>query len=264
MHAEGAIVTQHLRERLKQEQQLGKVDKEYVRLVPLHLTEAERGEHAHLPADTVAQLVRNSGVRKAGQRLAVAQLDGVAPAAWSAYQPDTISLAVGDTIRTTAGGKDQSGRHRINNGTLYTVAGFGRDGSVKLNNGWVLSKDFGHWQHACTLTSMPRQGRSVDQVIAVASTRSLAAVNQRQAYVDWTRGKQISVATDDKAALLAAAQRTEVRPSAVEVFGVQSKPRLRQRLQKAVARIKRAVTFRQQQPDDCQPVTKPRENVDER
>src|SRR5438034_2115531 len=48
-------------------------------------------------------------------------------------------------------------RRRLNNGDLKQVKGFTRDGDIRLGNGWVIPKDFGHLTHGYCLTSYSAQ-----------------------------------------------------------------------------------------------------------
>src|SRR5207253_8553454 len=57
------------------------------------------------------------------------------------YRPAACRLSAGDRIRVTRNGKTRDGRHRLNNGTVHTVAGFAPDGDVLLDNGWAVGRD---------------------------------------------------------------------------------------------------------------------------
>ena len=101
--------------------------------MPLHLTEAERGEaNSYLPGDML-QFHQNAKGFKNGQRLQV----GAAPlpldqaARFQAYRAASVRLAAGDRLRITANGKTADGRHRLNNGALFTVKGFTSGGDIR-------------------------------------------------------------------------------------------------------------------------------------
>jgi hypothetical protein len=73
--------------------------------------------------------------------------------------------------------------------------------------------------------------------------QSLPAANRRQFYVSISRGKeQVVVFTDDKQALLKAVERTDEPLSATELAEAR-KVRLRQRLHKHLAFVRRLATF---------------------
>jgi ATP-dependent exoDNAse (exonuclease V) alpha subunit len=129
-----------------------------------------------------------------------------------------LALAVGDRIRITAGGKTRDGKHRLSNGSLFTVEGFTKRGDIIVDKGWVIDREFGHLTHGFCATSHASQGVTVNKVFVGMSADSLAATNQRTAYVALTRGKeQVQIFTDDKEALLEAMRRLDEPLSATEL-----------------------------------------------
>jgi conjugative relaxase-like TrwC/TraI family protein len=222
-HAEGEAITEVLRERLKQEAVLGSEEREFPRLVPLHLTRAERGDPAAI-AGATAVFVRHAGTHRAGDRVEItpelAASLAETPDAFAAYRRDTIHIAPGERLRITANGRDRSGQHRLHNGSLYRVRGFSKGGDVVLENGWVLGKEFGLWQGGYALTSYGGQGKTVDRVLLAVSAQSLPAANMRQLYVDASRGREgLTIYTDDRARLREACLREERRLHAVDLVG---------------------------------------------
>ena len=81
---------------------------------------------------------------------------------FSLYRPDVIALAKGDQIRFTGTVKTLDGKHKLYNGASKTVAGFTKAGDIKLDNGWVVSKDAGHFRSGFVETSRsaPKARRS--------------------------------------------------------------------------------------------------------
>ena len=66
---------------------------------------------------------------------------------------------------------------------------------------------------------MPPKGKTVDEVLVVASSRSLPAVNQQQFYVSISRGRErCQVFTDDVERLRAHVTHSSERLAAVEVI----------------------------------------------
>ncbi len=238
-HAEGDQVTASIRAKLKQDGRLKGEERTFDTLVPLHLTEAERSlGRSGLPDGAVATFFRASGRFKAGDRIAVSQMDdqGRASATWTACLPDTLRLTAGDSLRITANGKDLSGTHRLNNGATYTVAGFTDAGNIKLNNGWTLSKDYGHLAHGYAVTSHAAQGRTVDRVLIAQSAQSFPASGKEQFYVSISRGKQAAtIYTSDKEALRDAIQREDHRMLASDLVRVPRKG--------VMQKLKRRVSF---------------------
>jgi hypothetical protein len=128
----------------------------------LYLQWSAKGEHVpvisptHAQADEIASKIRE-GLRERGdlkgkdhtvRRLvelgwSPAQLkeareqgaEGVVLTYCAAYREETQTLAVGDLVRTTMGGKTKDGKHRLCNGTRYRIKGFTKKGDPILNNG---------------------------------------------------------------------------------------------------------------------------------
>ena len=88
----------------------------------------------------------------------------------------------------------------MGNGSVYMVKGFDRQGNIHLTNGWTLSRDFSHINHAYCSTDFGAQGRTVEHVLVVVPQKSYPAVNKRGLYVDVSRGREsATVYVDDKA-----------------------------------------------------------------
>jgi ATP-dependent exoDNAse (exonuclease V) alpha subunit len=223
-HAEGNAISEAVRNRLKEAGAITGQEREFDTLQALHLTEAERGDvHSYTGAE-VLQYHKNGGTFRAGQRVKISAFkpkDRMGKGgAFSVYTPTKTHLAVGDKIRMTANGKTKDGK-RLNNGAQYTVEGFTEKGDIRLNNGQILGKDYGHFAHAYVSTSHASQGKTVDRVIVALGRESLPAINAHQFYVSLSRGReQATVYTDmDTDTLKDAVQRMDTRKAAVEVFG---------------------------------------------
>ncbi len=110
-----------------------------------------RGNLKQYLGDEILLFHHNTSTFKAGQRVsaheAMANLAEAKPEHFSVYDAECIGLSVGDTIRLTGGGKTIDGRHKLNNGATYQVAGFTEEGGIVLSNRWVIAKDFGQLTH---------------------------------------------------------------------------------------------------------------------
>ena len=73
------------------------------------------------------------------------------------YRQVELFLAVGDRVRVTANSRDQSGKHRLNNGDLLTVAGFTPSGDIIDQRGWVIPAAGGAHLRAGLLRHLARQ-----------------------------------------------------------------------------------------------------------
>jgi hypothetical protein len=70
--------------------------------------------------------------------------------------------------------------------------------SVLLADGRVIPADYRTFTHGYAVTSHAAQGKTVDEVLVVASSRSLPAINQEQFYVSISRGRErCQIFTDD-------------------------------------------------------------------
>jgi conjugative relaxase-like TrwC/TraI family protein len=232
-HAEGQQVTTAIRSALKSR---GLLDEERMikSWVPSRLTDAQRQDATEYSAGDLVQFTQNAKGHTKGDRIVLREKDKPPVAfadRYELYRPVELALAVGDRIRVTAGGKTRDGKHRLCNGSLFTVHGFTGRGDIIVDHDWVIGRHFGHITHGYAMTSQASQGVTVDKVFAGMSSESLPAVNQRTAYVALTRGKeQAIIFTDDRYELLKAMQRPEEPMSATDLAGAwPHKPALRRR-----------------------------------
>lgn len=206
-HAEAAAITSSIRAALKSKDKLGE-EHSFATLASKHLTNAEKSDALNFkPGDTL-QFHQNASGHPSGSRLVIGKAEPP-PVEFAdrfeVYRPEKLSLAIGDRVRLTAGGKTKDGKHRLNNGALYSVKGFSKSGDLIVDGDWVIAKDFGHLAYGYVVTSHASQGKTVDKVFIGQSSRSFAASNQKQFYVSATRGREkVEIYTDDKDALLQA------------------------------------------------------------
>jgi ATP-dependent exoDNAse (exonuclease V) alpha subunit len=233
-HIEGERVTTRIRERLKGASKLRGEEREFVQLKNLQWTEAQRSDSLNYHADMVVQFHQNLPGFRRGERVKVKRREDRAieverengktallpldkAARFQVYEPRTIALAAGDKVRITQNGFTRD-KQRLNNGELREVAGFTREGDMKLANGWVLSKDYGNLTHGYCVTSYTSQSKSVDCVFVAESSESFRAADRQQFYVSASRFKQgLTIYTDDKFALLEAVSKSSARPSATDL-----------------------------------------------
>lgn len=219
-HAEAARITEAIRHGLKEQDKLGK-ERHVNAWVATHLTEAQKADPTQYEPGDMLQFHQNAKGHAKGSRLAVA--DGTVPPAdladrFEVYRPRELALAVGDRVRITAGGKTKDGKHRLSNGSLFTVAGFNKRGDIIVDRGWIIDRDFGHLAHGYVVTSHASQGVTVDRVMIGLSSQSFPATYQRTAYVAVTRGKESAqIFTDDRTELLRAVTRLDDPMSATQL-----------------------------------------------
>src|SRR5213078_4301599 len=179
----------------------------------LQWTEAQRSDARSYQTGMVVQFHQNVAGFRRGERVTVRQTDehGVQverengepvpllldnAARFQVYEPRTITLAAGDLIRITQNGFTKT-KQRLNNGDLKKVKGFTKDGDIRLVNGWMVSKDYGHLTHGYCLTSYSSQSKSVDCAFIAESAESFRASNREQFYVSASRFREaLTIYTD--------------------------------------------------------------------
>ncbi len=221
-HAEGDRVTQEIRNQLKQAGAL-RGGRMFLSLQNANLTTAERSDPINYnPGDVIVFHQNAPGIRR-GRRIVVGEGASSLPLhladRFAVFHAHAVELAPGDKVRITRGGTTLDGQDRLNNGEAHEVKGFTNHGDIVLDDGKVISRDFGHLSHGYVVTSHASQGRSVQRVLIAQSSESFPASSREQFYVSVSRGKrQAVVYTDDARALLDAVQESDDRPSATEAM----------------------------------------------
>ena len=125
-----------------------------------------------------------------------------------------LKIAAGDKLLLQA---NTVGKRFIN-GELVEVRAIQGD-SVVLADGRVIPADYRTFTHGYAVTSHAAQGKTVDEVMLVASSRSLPAINQEQFYVSISRGRErCQVFTDDSELLRLHVTHSSARLAAVEAM----------------------------------------------
>lgn len=246
-HNEGRSVTAHIREQLRQAELIGK-GWEFGTLRDLQWTETER--RSLLAPGHVVQFNRHSGPFRIGNRLQVTEATVEElrnrASAFSAYEPTTTELAPGDKIRATRGGYTTDRKHRLENGSFYTIKNISDDGEVTLTNGWKIGKDFGHLTHGYVTTSLAAQGRTADHVLIAQSAESYPASNKKQVYVSVSRGRNDArIYCDDRDSLRRTIQKSNAELTGHQLFRLNGRKPSRLKLALANAiRLVRASKMR--------------------
>ena len=224
-HKEGDEITSEIRLQLKRHGLIGEEERVFPALKPLQWTDAERGDIDRYSGEELVRFHRNSGPFKAGQlapatALATAEKK-INPSNFAVYAPGEIRLAAGDAVRITANGKSKDGKHKLNNGAMYRVDGFTPGGDIRLSNGWVLDKGFGHLGYGYVATSYASQGKTFDRVLIAMGQESVPAINAEQFYVSVSRGRDMARIYTDMAPAVLREQirRSERRMTAHELLG---------------------------------------------
>ncbi len=133
-------------------------------------------------------------------------------ALWDVGEKRKLKVALGDKLLLQA----NAGRKQFVNGELVEVKAI-RGDSIMLADGRVIPKNYRTFTHGYAVTSHAAQGKTVDEVLVVASSRSLPAVHQEQFYVSISRGRDACrVFTDDAEMLRSHVTHSSVRLAAIE------------------------------------------------
>ncbi|HTL73267.1 MAG TPA: MobF family relaxase [bacterium] len=131
-----------------------------------------------------------------------------------------LKIAAGDKLLLQA---NTVGKRFIS-GELVEVRAI-QGGSVVLADGRVIRQNYRTFTHGYAVTSHAAQGKTVDEVLVVATSRSLAAVHQQQFYVSISRGRErCQIFTDDTERL-----RSHVTRSSARLAAIEAGPAIRQR-----------------------------------
>jgi conjugative relaxase-like TrwC/TraI family protein len=268
-HKEGERVTDAIRDELRAEGRLGKDERQFTSLRPLNYTEAQRMDKSEYQPGSVVQFVQNARGFTRGDRVTVSGVDSqgvhvmrgdntgaILPLQeakkFQLYRQEKLALARGDRLRITMNGFTRETRRgllrtkgdRLDNGAVYEVEGFTRQGDIRLTNGYTVPRNYGGISHGYVVTSHASQGKTVDVSLIALGQESFSAASKEQFYVSVSRGKEaVRLYTDDKQAMMDAVRNSNARLSATELMQAApaKKPTYMQRLIRSGA-IQRAYT----------------------
>jgi ATP-dependent exoDNAse (exonuclease V) alpha subunit len=125
-----------------------------------------------------------------------------------------LKVAAGDKLLLQA-----NWQKKFVNGELVEVEAIQGD-SVVLADGRVIPAGYRSFTHGYAVTSHAAQGKTVDEVVIVASSRSLPAINQEQFYVSISRGRERCQVFTDDAELL----RSHITHSSARLAAIEARP----------------------------------------
>jgi ATP-dependent exoDNAse (exonuclease V) alpha subunit len=261
-HAEGDRITDYIREGLREQGRLSDKERRFQSLEMANWTTAQRKDAAMYKPGLVVQFHQNARGFKRGEKVEVLghDKDGVTvkytngkkaslqlgeAEKFQVYRPAEIELAAGDVVRITQNGygnqSERTGKAdkpRLNNGAVFQVDSFTREGDIRLTNGFVVPKHYGHLSYGYASTSHSAQGKTVDKVFVAMGQDALVAASREQFYVSVSRGREsVKLYTDDKQAMLDAVKTTSERLSATELLAGQSpqaRPKQTQKMRDAI------------------------------
>lgn len=233
--AEIESVTGHVRSLLKREGVVSSDEETVAVFDSLSWTRAQRAAPRHFRPGLELHFHETRGgfargetvaVMEVGKQLKVRRSDGshkildpaVLAASYDVGERRSLAIAAGDRLLLQANAR--LGGQRFINGELVSVTSVQKE-TITLADGRVLPKNYRTFTHGYAVTSHAAQGKTVDEVLLVASSRSLAAVHQQQFYVSISRGRErCQVFTDDAEQLRAHVGRANARTAAVEALPV--------------------------------------------
>jgi conjugative relaxase-like TrwC/TraI family protein len=228
------VVTEKIRTALKTSGRLAGEEKEFQVFDSLSWTEAQkRDARQYRPGMAIHFHRRGHGFNKnetvavvavENDSLKVQRSDGTetffhlgqGSALCDVGEKRKLKVAAGDKLLLQA--NSVAGRKHFVNGELVEVKAIQGD-SVLLADGRVIPADYRTFTHGYAVTSHAAQGKTVDEVLLVASSRSLPAINQEQFYVSISRGRErCQIFTDDSELLRLHVTHSSARLAAVEAM----------------------------------------------
>jgi conjugative relaxase-like TrwC/TraI family protein len=255
-HAEGERLTEELREKLKGRGVIGK-ERGFMVRKNTGWTEAQKGDGRNYRSGMVIEFGQNVKGFTKGDKAAVVhggnevllqkqdgtqtQLPANSAEHFEVYRTHDVAIGKGDRIRITKNGRlkaDKPGTGaKINNGDIFTVEGFTKDGDIRFEKGKLLAKDFGHFTTGYVDTSYASQSKTVDREFVAVGNESRGATNRQQWYVSLSRGREmVKVYVDSKEDVRSAIAKGAERMSAVELTKTRIRESWRVRLKKTLER----------------------------
>jgi conjugative relaxase-like TrwC/TraI family protein len=236
IHAEAREATAIVRETLKAEGKIEKVDHVVVRLSRIAAEGPELRDPLHYQPGRVVVFHTNvRGGFKAGEKWRVAEdwsglkcvllerggkmklFDPRYRGKWNVYDTTEMQLSVGDQVRITEGFKERGVIFKNND--IAKVAAIDVD-RVTLDDGRSMRRDFMHLDQGVCITSYATQCRTVRQVVALCPLSSFAELDAKTFYVLASRATHRAIFyTDCKEAFKEAVLRPGDRRSVWEYLG---------------------------------------------
>jgi hypothetical protein len=227
-------VTEKVRAELKSSGRLALEEKEFQVFDSLSWTEAQKRDARQYRPDMAIHFHRRGHGFEKGETVAVVAVEndslkvqrsdgtetffplGQGFALCDVGEKRKLKVAAGDKLLLQANAV--AVRKHFVNGELVEVKAIQGD-SVLLADGRVIPENYRTFTHGYAVTSHAAQGKTVDEVLVVASSRSLPAINQEQFYVSISRGRErCQIFTDDSDLLRSHVTRSSARLAAVEAM----------------------------------------------
>jgi conjugative relaxase-like TrwC/TraI family protein len=230
--AEIAAVTEAIRQKLREQKQLAAKEEKVRVFDPVGWTDAQKRLVDHYEPGLQLRFVKNTAQFRAGESVEVVAQRGRqllvrgtdqperlfsptrAPSSFEVGQRRELGVAAGDVLLLRANAPG------FVNGERVTVKAAQRE-RITLTDGRELPRDYRTFSHGYAVTSHAAQGKTVDEVLVVASSQSFGAVSQEQFYVSISRARERArIYTDDRELLGRRVEDTHTRKAAVELEGL--------------------------------------------
>lgn len=230
--AEIAAVTEAIRQKLREQKQLAAKEEKVRVFDPVGWTDAQKRLVDHYEPGLQLRFVKQSGQFRAGETVEVVEHVGRqlrvrggdgrerlfapsrSPSAFEVGQRRELGVSAGDVLLLRANAPG------FVNGERVTVKAAHRE-RITLTDGRELPRDYRTFSHGYAVTSHAAQGKTVDEVLVVASSQSFPAVSQEQFYVSISRAKERArLYTDDAELLGRRVEDTHTRKAAIELEGL--------------------------------------------
>ena len=192
IHADKDRIASLIRDGLRQEKILAGRERQVFRLVPLHWDDTQKAIAQRYAPGMFIRFHQNVSGAKRGSLWQVSEAtdsglvvkdDGGQSITvpmdvckdFSVYVQQDFSLAAGDEIRITRGGRTTDGK-RLNAGDVHAVNAITKAGEIVIKDGQVIDGRFGHIDHAYCWTSHAAQSKSIHKVIVAMGEAALPAV----------------------------------------------------------------------------------------
>ena len=223
-------VTEQVRKTLKGAGRLAGEEKEFQVFDSLSWTEAQKQDARQYRPGLAIRFHRSKAGFDNGESVEVVRVESAAlivrrtegletvfklsagSACFDVGETRKLKVAIGDRLLLQA----NAARKQFINGELVEIKRLAGE-AIILADGRTIPASYRTFTHGYAVTSHAAQGKTVDEVLVVVASRSLAAVSQEQFYVSISRGRdRCQVFTDDAELLRSHVTRSSTRLAAVE------------------------------------------------
>ncbi len=162
-HAEADLLHDRIRKELQNREIVGSDEREFEQLKPLRFTEAEKSDSEQLGNGDLAVFHQKSKEFEKDSRIEINSdnAPGLTKYAkrFEVYRRQKTRLSKGDLVRITRNGKTKDKKHSLNNGSVYRIKSFNKQGDLVLDNGWTIDRNYGFIGSGYVSTSHASQAR---------------------------------------------------------------------------------------------------------